>query len=194
MHQKALLEDAENRASQTDLVKRNEPVIPKPSSSPVEKLDAQNLEAEESTPTPSLQETEVNSDKNNETYEAKSKPSDNVVEKLEKPNLEETSVKKASEERKRPHSSRETKVNTIKSDEIQLQQIDTPKRLQDASSPDAGSSSRSSVIAEKIKSFEEPDKRVPPEKTPCNIKKMISVFESSISQVCILMAKDRVRS
>ncbi|KAI3714572.1 hypothetical protein L6452_21528 [Arctium lappa] len=184
MHQKALLEDTENRASQSDSAKKNEPAISKPSSNMVEKLDEQNLEEK----TPSYikrkpEETEVNSDKNNETYAAKSKPSDNVAEKLEKQNLE----KKTSNESKPPHSSRETKVNTIKNDEIQLQQTDAPKRLQDASSPDAGSS-RSSVIAEKIKSFspklagEEPDKQGPPEKNPRNIKKMISVFESSISQ------------
>ncbi|KAJ9538627.1 hypothetical protein OSB04_031360 [Centaurea solstitialis] len=181
MHQKTLLEDAETRASQTDLALKNESRIPKPASNTVEKLDAQNLEPVESTPTP-LQETEVDSNKNNETYATKSKPSDNVVEKLEKPNLEKASVKKTSEESKPPHSSRETKVNTIKNNEIQSQQTVAPKRLQDASSPDAGLSSRSSVIAEKIKSFEEPDKRGLPEKTPRNIKKMISVFESSISQ------------
>ncbi|XP_024980545.1 uncharacterized protein LOC112517370 isoform X2 [Cynara cardunculus var. scolymus] len=196
MHQKILLEDAESLASQTDLAKKNETVIP---SSMIEKLEEQNLEekipsyinkkAKERAPTPLLQEPEVNSDKNNEIHAAKSKPSDNVAEKLDKRNLEETSViyvKKTSKESKPPHSSQETKVNTIKNDEIQLQQTDAPKRLLDGSSPDVRLSS--SVIAEKIKSFspklagEEPDKQGTPEKTPRNIKKMISVFESSISQ------------
>ncbi|KVH93975.1 hypothetical protein Ccrd_003980 [Cynara cardunculus var. scolymus] len=197
MHQKILLEDAESLASQTDLAKKNETVIP---SSMIEKLEEQNLEekipsyinkkAKERAPTPLLQEPEVNSDKNNEIHAAKSKPSDNVAEKLDKRNLEETSViyvKKTSKESKPPHSSQETKVNTIKNDEIQLQQTDAPKRLLDGSSPDVRLSS--SVIAEKIKSFspklagEEPDKQGTPEKTPLGTVRLLKDHAVNTSEM-----------
>ncbi|KAI3802856.1 hypothetical protein L1987_31001 [Smallanthus sonchifolius] len=118
-------------------------------------------------------------------------PLDNLVEKIDQQNLEDRNLsflKKMSKERKLSPFSQETEVNTIKTNEIQLQETDLPKRLKDSSSSDVGSSRL--TVAEKIRSFSpklagEMDKRASLEKTPQNIKKMISVFESSLS-------KDRV--
>lgn len=96
-------------------------------------------------------------------------------------------VKKMSKESKFPPLLKETEVNSIKNTD-QLQEIDLLKRLQDSSSSDAGLSRV--TVAEKIKSFSPKsaggmDRQSSVEKTPQNIKKMISVFESTISQVCI---------
>nr|GFA61752.1 hypothetical protein [Tanacetum cinerariifolium] len=142
--------------------------------------------------------TNVNSYKNNETplqqrflsediktpdFEknevAESKPSGNLDEKLDKQDLEEkipSYVKKMS---------KETKVNTDNDHEIQSQQAEVPKRLHNASPVDVNFAR--STIAEKVKSLSpslagEPVKESSLEKTPRNIKKMISVFESSMSQ------------
>ncbi|KAM0018202.1 hypothetical protein Hdeb2414_s0027g00696491 [Helianthus debilis subsp. tardiflorus] len=108
--------------------------------------------------------------------------SDNRVEISDQQNLEDKKrsfFKKTSKERNFPPFSQETEVNIIKTNEIQLQ---------DSSSRNAGSSRL--TIAEKIKSLSpklagDMAKRASLEKTPKNIKKMISVFESSLS-------KDRV--
>ncbi|KAD2393812.1 hypothetical protein E3N88_40789 [Mikania micrantha] len=124
--------------------------------------------------------------KNNDVI--KSKPLSNLVEKLGKQILEENSptvLKKMSKESKVPPFSKETEVNTYKRSEIQLQETDSQKKLQDSSSRDVVSSRL--TVSEKIKSFSpklagEMDKQGSPEKTPQNIKKMISVFESTISQ------------
>ncbi|XP_071716087.1 uncharacterized protein [Rutidosis leptorrhynchoides] len=80
----------------------------------------------------------------------------------------------------------ETKVNSYKDSDIQSKQTYAPpKRLEDTSSLDMDSSKSS--IAEKVKNFSpkvtgEPDKQGLTQTTPRNIKKMISVFESSMSQ------------
>lgn len=139
--QKPLLEDTVSRASQTELPNKNEAAKPNSSGNTAEKLYERNLEEKilSESICPSLQETKVSSNENNE---------------------------------------------------IQLQLADVPsKRLQHTSFRDVGSSR--STIAEKIKSFSpkltgEPDKQGSTERTPRNIKKMISVFESSISQVCLV--------
>ncbi|KAI3775580.1 hypothetical protein L1987_50159 [Smallanthus sonchifolius] len=135
-----------------------------------------------------LEDTKTcNIQKNNNAV--KTIPLDNLVEKLDQQNLEDRNLsflKKMSKERKFPPFSQETEVKT---NEIQLQETDLPKRLKDSSSSDVGSSRL--TVAEKIKSFSpklaagEMDKQASLEKTPQNIKKMISVFESSLS-------KDRV--
>lgn len=143
-----------------------------------------NITNKETTSTPSLQETEVNTIKANEIqpslqesvedtniHASESKPSND--EKLDKQNLEEK-IKKS----KLSTSSQETEVNTIKNNE---------KRLQETSSQDITSSR--SIIAKKIKSFSPKVEGEQDKITPRNIKKMISVFESSISQVCIPIFK-----
>ncbi|KAJ0491280.1 hypothetical protein HanRHA438_Chr12g0533341 [Helianthus annuus] len=88
----------------------------------------------------------------------KSEPLYNRVEKSDKQILEDKNpsfVKKTSKE----------------NNEIQLQETGLLKRFHGSSSSDVGSSRL--TVAEKMKSLE---------KTPQNIKKMISVFESTISQ------------
>ncbi|KAJ0745646.1 hypothetical protein HanPI659440_Chr10g0400891 [Helianthus annuus] len=108
--------------------------------------------------------------------------SDNRVEISDQQNLEDKKpsfFKKMSKDRNFPPLSQETEVNITKPNEIQLQ---------DSSSSNVGSSRL--TIAEKIKSLSpklagDMAKRASLEKTPKNIKKMISVFESSLS-------KDRV--
>ncbi|XP_023744320.1 uncharacterized protein LOC111892508 isoform X3 [Lactuca sativa] len=172
------------QASQTDLIKNTEAEKTDLSG---DKLYEQNLEEKitsdinitnkETTSTPSLQETEVNTIKANEIqpslqesvedtniHASESKPSND--EKLDKQNLEEK-IKKS----KLSTSSQETEVNTIKNNE---------KRLQETSSQDITSSR--SIIAKKIKSFSPKVEGEQDKITPRNIKKMISVFESSISQ------------
>ncbi|KAI3711563.1 hypothetical protein L1987_70102 [Smallanthus sonchifolius] len=124
--------------------------------------------------------------KNNDAVN--SRPMYSRVEKLEKPILEDEKpnfVKKMSKESKFPPFSKETEVDTSKNNEIQLQETDILKRLQDSSSSDVGSSRL--PVGEKIKSFSpklagEMDKQGSLEKAPQNIKKMISVFESTIYQ------------
>ncbi|KAJ0881925.1 hypothetical protein HanRHA438_Chr10g0479481 [Helianthus annuus] len=108
--------------------------------------------------------------------------SDNRVEISDQQNLEDKKrsfFEKMSKDRNFPPFSQETEVNITKTNEIQLQ---------DSSSSNVGSSRL--TIAEKIKSLSpklagDMAKRASLEKTPKNIKKMISVFESSLS-------KDRV--
>ncbi|KAK1417397.1 hypothetical protein QVD17_26524 [Tagetes erecta] len=60
-------------------------------------------------------------------------------------------LKKMNKERKFPPFSQETKVNANKTNEIQLQETSLPKRLNDSSSSDVGSSRL--TVAEKVKSF-----------------------------------------
>ncbi|MFS7982667.1 hypothetical protein Hanom_Chr10g00965491 [Helianthus anomalus] len=108
--------------------------------------------------------------------------SDNRVEISDQQNLEDKKrsfFEKMSKDRNFPPFSQETEVNITKTNEIQLQV---------SSSSNVGSSRL--TIAEKIKSLSpklagDMPKRASLEKTPKNIKKMISVFESSLS-------KDRV--
>ncbi|GJR58284.1 hypothetical protein Tco_1500446 [Tanacetum coccineum] len=110
---------------------------------------------------------------------AGSKPSGNLDEKLDKQNLEEKIPSYVK------NMSKVTKVHIDKDIEIQSQQAEVSKRLKNASSGDVNFAR--STIAEKVKSLSpslagEPVKRSSLEKTPRNIKKMISVFESSMSQ------------
>ncbi|KAI7748887.1 hypothetical protein M8C21_032808 [Ambrosia artemisiifolia] len=84
-----------------------------------------------------------------------------------------------------PRLAKETEVNTIKDNEIQREETELLKRLHDSSSSDVGSS-RLNVV-EKMKSFSHKlagkmGKRSSLEKLPQNIKKMISVFESTTPQ------------
>ncbi|KAK1413860.1 hypothetical protein QVD17_29596 [Tagetes erecta] len=93
-------------------------------------------------------------------------------------------VKKISKESNFLPLSKEPEVSPV-NNTSQSQEIDLLKRLQDSSSSDVGSSRL--TVAEKIKSFSpklagEMDRQGSLEKTPQNIKKMISVFESTISQ------------
>ncbi|XP_076889210.1 uncharacterized protein LOC143539908 [Bidens hawaiensis] len=90
-----------------------------------------------------------------------------------------------SKERKFPPFSQEIEANTSTTNESQLQETGLPKRLKDSSSGDVGSSRL--TVAEKIKSFSpklagETDKQASLEKSPPNIRKMISVFESGLSK------------
>lgn len=193
--------DTESRDSPT--------ALPNSSDNLVEKLYEKNLEektpsdvktsSEETTSSPLSQETnneiplqqvEVRGNllEGNETRDFvkknntdSSKLLDNLVENLEKQNLEEKSpnVKNMSKDSKFPPFSQKAEAKTIKNNEILFQE------------PDAAKKSSRSTIAEKIKSFSpkiagEPDKQGSSEKTPCSIKNMISVFESSISQVRML--------
>ncbi|XP_076928512.1 uncharacterized protein LOC143592495 isoform X2 [Bidens hawaiensis] len=115
-------------------------------------------------------------------------PSGNLVEKLDQQNLEDKNpsfLKKMSKEREFAPFSQETEANKTKTNETRLQGTGLPKRLKDSSSSDVGPSRL--IVAEKIKSFSpklagEMDKQASLEKSPQNIKKMISVFESSLSK------------
>ncbi|CAI9286069.1 unnamed protein product [Lactuca saligna] len=175
------------QALQTDLIKNNDEEKPDLSGDSGDKLYEQNLERitsdinisnKETTSTPSLQETKVKTIKANDIHlqesvedinitnihASESKPSND--EKLDKQNLEEKIEKS-----KPSTSSQETEVNTIKNNE---------KRLQETSFQDMTLSR--SLIAKKIKSFSPKVEGEQDKITPRNIKKMISVFESSISQ------------
>ncbi|KAI7730412.1 hypothetical protein M8C21_025357, partial [Ambrosia artemisiifolia] len=106
----------------------------------------------------------------------KSEPLYSRVEKLEN---------QIHEDNKFPRLANETEVNTIKDNEIQQEETELLKRLHDSSSSDVGSS-RLNVV-EKMKSFSHKlagkmGKRSSLEKLPQNIKKMISVFESTTPQ------------
>ncbi|KAF5788574.1 hypothetical protein HanXRQr2_Chr10g0465471 [Helianthus annuus] len=129
-----------------------------------------------------LEDTKTRDFLKNNNNAVKTVLSDNRVEISDQQNLEDKKrsfFKKMSKDGNFPPFSQETEVNITKTNEIQLQ---------DSSSSNAGSSRL--TIAEKIKSLSpklagDMAKRASLEKTPKNIKKMISVFESSLS-------KDRV--
>lgn len=117
--------------------------------------------------------------------------SGNLVVKLDQQNLEDKNprfLKKMSKEREFAPFSQDTEANKTKTNETRLQETSLPQRLKDSSSGNVGSSRL--TVAEKIKSFSpklagEVDKQASLEKSPQNIKKMISVFESSLSKVCM---------
>nr|XP_043623930.1 uncharacterized protein LOC122595600 isoform X2 [Erigeron canadensis] len=193
----------ERTDSPTASANKNKAAEPNTSANFSKKISEQNHEYKsisESTSTPLLQETQASSNKNNEIQlELPEIPKislegDQVatVEAIDSLNLmkKNNSAKSSLDHDmgKQSKSSpilQENATKPITSGKNQSQQADVSTSFHGSSAHDVGSSR--STIAEKIKSFspkliDEPDKQGSSEKTPRNIKKMISVFESSVSQ------------